>query len=578
MPGGLSPALDKATVVGLASAPSYERGVAYLEAGRVGPLRASAGRVGATVQGSEDYLVELRVESGELRFSCSCPIGREGAFCKHCVAVALAWLGEHDDPAPTLDDARAHLQTLPQSELVELLIDHAHDDEALARKLLLQAAQAAGGAAADVASLRTLIEQAFAYRDFVPYREVWGYVRGVEEATDALEALLEQGRRGDVVELAEHALKLAERALDHIDDSGGQMGDAIARIEELHLDACSKARPDPEALAERLFAWELDGPWDVFDQAVVRYAEVLGDTGLARYRELAEEAWAKVPKLAPGEDSRGRHGSRFRITRIMQGLAQSSGNLADLIAVQERDLSIGYRFLQIAELCREHGEDDAALEWAERGMAAFAEDPDPRLRAFLVEEYRRRRRGAEALEHSVQAFSARPTLESYRELTTDAKALGDWEERRLWALSLLGRPEPDPPGAMRHPSLRGRGCSELVRVLIWEGDADAAWQAANEGGCSRDLWLKLADLRRAERPEDALGVYRRHVEDVIAGKDKRAYAEAVRLIDETMRALYAESGRSGDFDAYVEEVRTAHKPKRNLMKLMAGLEPAKSMS
>lgn len=209
-------------------------------------------------------------------------------------------------------------------------------------------------------------------------------------------------------------------------------------------------------------------------------------------------------------------------------------------------------------------------------MAAFAEDPDPRLRAFLVEEYRRRGRGAEALEHSVQAFSARPTLESYRELATDAKALGDWEERRLWALSLLGRPEPDPPGAMRHPSLHGRGCSELVRVLLWEDDADAAWQAAKEGGCSRDLWLKLADLRRAEHPEDALGVYRRHVEDVIAGKDKRAYAEAVRLIDETMRPLYAESGQLEDFDSYVEEVRTAHKAKRNLMKLMAGLQPARS--
>lgn len=80
-------------------------------------------------------------------------------------------------------------------------------------------------------------------------------------------------------------------------------------------------------------------------------------------------------------------------------------------------------------------------------------------------------------------------------------------------------------------------------MLLWENDADAAWRAANEGGCSRDLWLKLADLRRAEHPEDTLDVYRRHVEDVIAGKDKRAYAEAVRLIDETMRALYAESGQ-----------------------------------
>jgi uncharacterized Zn finger protein len=575
MPGKLSQALDKATVVGLASAPSYGRGLAYLEAGRVGPLRASAGRLGATVQGSEDYLVELRAEGEKLCFSCSCPIGREGAFCKHCVAVALAWLGEHDEPAPTLDDVRTYLQTLPQSKLVDVLIDHAHDDEALARKLLLRTATPTS-AKADVASLRALIEQAFAFRSFVPYREVWGYVRGIEEATDVLEAQLEQGDGGDVVDLAEHALKAAERALDHIDDSDGQMGDAIARIEELHLDACNRARPDPTALAERLFAWELDGPWDVFDQAITRYAEVLGDAGFARYRELAEKAWAEVPKLDPGEDTSGRYGARFRITRIMQGLAQHSGNLADLIAVQERDLSIGYRFLQIAELCREHGEDDAALEWAERGMAAFAEDPDPRLRAFLVEEYRRRGRGAEALEHSVQAFSAQPTLESYRELATDAKALGEWEERRRWALSLLGRPEPDPPGAMRHPSLRGRGCSELVRVLLWEDDVDAAWQAANEGGCSRDLWLKLADLRRAEHPQGAIDVYRRHVEDVIAGKNKRAYAEAVRLIDETMRALYAESGRSEDFDAYVEEVRASHKPKRNLMKLMAGLDPARA--
>jgi hypothetical protein len=120
------------------------------------------------------------------------------------------------------------------------------------------------------------------------------------------------------------------------------------------------------------------------------------------------------------------------------------------------------------------GEAGEALDWAERGMAAFAEDPDPRLRAFLIEEYCRRGRSAEALEHSVQAFDTRPTLESYRELATDAKALGEWEERRRWALSLLARLEPDPPGARRHPSLRGRGCSELVRVLIWEGDADAA--------------------------------------------------------------------------------------------------------
>ena len=478
---------------------------------------------------------------------------------------------------PSYERGLAYLETLPQGELVELLIDHAHDDEALARKLLLRTATPASGGA-DVASLRALIEQAFAHREFVPYREVWGYVRGIEEATDVLEAQLEQGDGGDVVDLAEHALKLAEGALDHVDDSGGQMGDAIARLEELHLDACIQAQPDPTALAERLFAWELDGPWDVLDQAVIRYAEALGDDGLARYRELAEKEWAAVPKLAPGEDSRERYRSRFRITRIMQALAQRSGDLADLIAVEERDLSIGYRFLQIAELCREHGEDDMALEWAERGMAAFAEDPDPRLRAFLIEEYRRRGRSAEALEHSVQAF----------ERPTDARELPRARDRREGSGRVGGA---TPLGALAaRPSGAGPAGSHATplaarpRLLGARAGADLGGRRrCRLGGRERgwlysDLWLKLADLRRAEHPEDAIGVYRRHVEDVIAGKDKRAYAEAVRLIDETMRELYAESGRPEDFDAYVEEVRTAHKPKRNLMKLMAALDPVKSTS
>ena len=135
----LSLVLDASMVAGLASPRSYEGGVLYLEEGRVGALRASAGRVAATVHGSESYVVELTADGGRLRFECSCPIGLEGAFCKHCVAVALGWLRDHGPSRPTLDDARERLEALAREELVEMLIDHAHEDEALARKLLLLA-------------------------------------------------------------------------------------------------------------------------------------------------------------------------------------------------------------------------------------------------------------------------------------------------------------------------------------------------------------------------------------------------------------------------------------------------------
>ena len=39
-------------------------------------------------------------------------------------------------------------------------------------------------------------------------------------------------------------------------------------------------------------------------------------------------------------------------------------------------------------------------------------------------------------------------------------------------------------------------------------------------------------------------------------------------LGQTIRPLLAECGRPQDFHGYLEGVRTAHKPKRNLMKLM----------
>ncbi len=201
----LSTVLNERLLEALASPRSYGRGVIYLEEGRVGPLRASTGGVAATVTGAEAYVVELSAERGRLRHACSCPVGLDGAFCKHCVAVALAWLGDGATP-PTLEDARAHLETLPRGALVELLIDRAQGDATLARKLSLMSARQAGGREVDRASLCALIDQAFACEGFVHYRDVHGYVCAIEEAIDVLDGVLAQGSADDVVELAEYAL------------------------------------------------------------------------------------------------------------------------------------------------------------------------------------------------------------------------------------------------------------------------------------------------------------------------------------------------------------------------------------
>jgi uncharacterized Zn finger protein len=103
-------------------------------------------------------------------------------------------------------------------------------------------------------------------------------------------------------------------------------------------------------------------------------------------------------------------------------------------------------------------------------------------------------------------------------------------------------------------------------VFLWEGDVDAAWREAVEGGCSVQLWMELAKRREADHPDDAIPIYQQHVERVIGQKNNQAYEEAVRLLHK-VQELMNRLGRGEEFPTYVASVRAAHKPKRNLMKL-----------
>ena len=75
----------------LAGAGPYARGTSYFEDGRVTNLVAHRGRITDTVEGTHPYHVELRATPRLLEGSCNCPASEGFEFCKHCVAVALAF-------------------------------------------------------------------------------------------------------------------------------------------------------------------------------------------------------------------------------------------------------------------------------------------------------------------------------------------------------------------------------------------------------------------------------------------------------------------------------------------------------
>ena len=76
---------------------SFDRGLDYFQAGAVEGLMLSKGWLIAQVIGSDNYHVRLRVDGYNPQWQCDCPVGQDGLFCKHCVAVGLAWLEQGDD-------------------------------------------------------------------------------------------------------------------------------------------------------------------------------------------------------------------------------------------------------------------------------------------------------------------------------------------------------------------------------------------------------------------------------------------------------------------------------------------------
>jgi uncharacterized Zn finger protein len=109
--------------------------------------------------------------------------------------------------------------------------------------------------------------------------------------------------------------------------------------------------------------------------------------------------------------------------------------------------------------------------------------------------------------------------------------------------------------------------SELVRVFLWEGDTQTAWREATEGGCSRELWLALAASREQDYPQDAVPIYRDQVDRTLQSTGDAAYEAAVDLLGR-IRDLMARLGRQAEFADYLAWLRTAHKRKRNLIKLL----------
>ncbi|MFC7465547.1 hypothetical protein [Brachybacterium sp. GCM10030252] len=233
--------------------------------------------------------------------------------------------------------------------------------------------------------------------------------------------------------------------------------------------------------------------------------------------------------------------------------------------VLQEDAESGYDYLRIARVLHAEGRNEEALEWIGRGLES--DDGDPRLRGLAADNHRDAGRVELVGELLWKNFEERPGSVTYRELSSGTRAdFSRWRDRALAVLKDLAAGE----------HARRQDWSDVVSVLLWEGDAEAARDAANEGGCRQELWLNVARERAKAHPLDALPVLLREAERSLEGGTRPAYRHAAALLREARRLAQRTDGLE-EFDHHVRQVRERNRRRPALQDefTRAGLPQAK---
>ena len=241
--------LTREVMLELAGETYFERGEGYYQGGHVYDLVEHGGVIVAKVAGTEDYRVRLWAEDG-LAYSCDCPLGLDGEFCKHCVAAGLAWLeGDNSEDAPggsaTMDDVRTYLEDQDKDLLVRIVMEQAMEDEGLRERLLLRASRMGG---LDLAAFRRAVDDAVDFDDYSD--SPWDQTRVIQNVIGAIAELLEEGFAAEVVELSEYAIARIEGAGGY--DMDGTIGSILEGLEELRPAMAEPRRPAGRSVSGRI--------------------------------------------------------------------------------------------------------------------------------------------------------------------------------------------------------------------------------------------------------------------------------------------------------------------------------------
>jgi len=240
----------------------------YHKEARVTDLSIDHEVISARVLGTETYRVRLSCTNNRLTYKCTCPFGEDGNFCKHCVAVGLAWLEQPVDKPTSKSSLESFLENMDHQQLVKLVLNEASRNRRLRDKLEFAEASSVP-AGPNLSVFRKAITNATRTAG-VDYYSMPRFARRLLDVIESIRGLLQTGHATAVVELTEYAFTRLEKAIGTVDDSDGHFREIIPELTELHHAASKLAHENPwqtrghDSTLVEIFLWEnnYDDAWE----------------------------------------------------------------------------------------------------------------------------------------------------------------------------------------------------------------------------------------------------------------------------------------------------------------------------
>lgn len=559
----------------LAGAKYYARGEAYAKDGQVTLDVIRGDGVTAIVSGTQDYAVQLQWEQGELDGECDCPLGDNGEFCKHQVAVALVWSGavgsgtsaavlkgkpgrngKNTSSATESDESilRTWLARQDTEALGGLVLKLAKRDPDLWRQLLARARFASS----QPADWRKAAADLIGRKRFLDYRATRTFARQLDTLAELLREATQQDPAA-ALGLAEYALQRLIPIYAESDDSSGALGDALGGIGELYRNAVQAAAPEPNAFAKAWLKLRLIDGWGLLGP-LADYADVLGRRGLDRLEAQVQQHWDALPPRPAGRFGFDpMSGQRYALDELLKELAALGGDADSLLARKAKAVAEPWDYLELAELCRQHGRDRQSIDWLERGCKAHADET--RLLDALAEAYIHEGFQEDALQLRWKSFAELPAEHSYLALRDAAVAQDAWAHWRAQAMAHLEK---------NKNRFWGSVADLKINLLLAEGDNAEALRIADQNALAPATWARLLPQVESQDTERALRICRMLVQGSVERTNRQAYEEAIGWL-KRMATLHRKQGSQQEFARYLETLRQTHRAKRSFIAMLEAL-------